>query len=110
MGASVWATTLWILLTMSSLPPGVDGFKVDRTRATHTGAKEADKALDNSLKGKMFYWDVVHPDGSAGHKFMGEIAAQVGPVRVTGLTGGIDCPTSASLLASSGRPGCLCGE
>ena len=73
---------------MLLLPPGVDGFKVDRTRATHTGAKEADKALDNSLKGKMFYWDVVHPDGSAGHKFMGEIAAQVRQERVTGLTGG----------------------
>ena len=55
---------------------GVDGFKVSQTRADQNGHKQSID-LHSQLKGKVFYWDVVHPDGSAGHKFMGEIAAQV---------------------------------
>ena len=49
---------------------------MEKTRADHVGGKQSD-VIDSQLKGKVFYWDVVHPDGSAGHKFMGEIAAQV---------------------------------
>lgn len=26
---------------------------------------------------QVFYWDIVHPDGQSGHKFMGELVAQL---------------------------------
>jgi DNA polymerase alpha subunit B len=48
---------------------------VNRTRADHNGKIQL--AIDDTLKGKVFYWDIIHPDGQTGHKFMGEIAAQV---------------------------------
>jgi hypothetical protein len=54
---------------------GVRGFIVNRTRTSHEG--NIQPALDSQLKGVVFYWDVVHPDGQTGHKVMGEIMAQV---------------------------------
>ncbi|GAX74287.1 hypothetical protein CEUSTIGMA_g1736.t1 [Chlamydomonas eustigma] len=53
---------------------GIPGFIVNRTRADHNGRIQ--QAIDSTLKGNVFYWDIIHPDGQTGHKFMGEIAAQ----------------------------------
>lgn len=32
---------------------------------------------DSELKGKVFYFDIVHPDGNTGHRVMGELGAQL---------------------------------
>jgi len=53
---------------------GVEGFQVHRTRGDHAGRLQP--GVDATLKGKVFYWDIIHPDGMTGHRFMGEIAAQ----------------------------------
>ncbi|KAG1666906.1 hypothetical protein FOA52_005966 [Chlamydomonas sp. UWO 241] len=50
------------------------GFNVTRTRADHAGRFQHE--IDAELKGDVFYWDVIHPDGSSGHRFMGELVAQ----------------------------------
>ncbi len=56
---------------------GVRGFDVSETRGSPPGfLMQWDR--DGELKGKVFYWDIIHPDGQTGHKFMGEISAQVG--------------------------------
>ena len=56
------------------LPPGVPGFQVHRTRADHRGQWQF--PIDEELRDKVFYWDVIHPDGRTGHKAMGELVAQ----------------------------------
>ena len=60
------------------VPPraGVPGFIINVTRANTVGAKREEE-INAKLKGQVFYWDAVHPDGPTGHKFMGEISAQV---------------------------------
>ncbi|KAG2429693.1 hypothetical protein HYH02_013951 [Chlamydomonas schloesseri] len=52
-----------------------EGFSVRRPRADHTGRPQLD--MDASLKGKMFFYDVLHPDGHTGHRVMGELVAQL---------------------------------
>ena len=54
---------------------GAPGFVVNRTRCNHEG--QIQPAIDSQLKGSVFYWDIVHPDGQTGHRFMGELMAQV---------------------------------
>ena len=65
---------------------GVVGFIANQTRASHTGGSHP-REIDAQLAGRVFYWDVVHPDGLTGHKFMGEISAQVREWEAFSLTG-----------------------
>ena len=75
---------LILLLHAESTPiPSDDihaSFVVNRTRSGHDGGLQ--REIDNQLNGSVFFWDIVHPDGMTGHKFMGEIAAQVREQRV----------------------------
>ncbi|KAG2447186.1 hypothetical protein HYH02_007929 [Chlamydomonas schloesseri] len=56
---------------------GADGFAVKRPRADHHGRLQHENFIDAMLKGRAFYFDVVHPDGNTGHRVMGELAAQL---------------------------------
>ena len=49
---------------------------VDLTRSDHSGARRPPEE-DAALKGRVFYWDAIHPDGLTGHKFMAEVVVQV---------------------------------
>ena len=76
-GQTYGPITVMCVLCMWTPPrAGVPGFIINMTRSDSVGAKrEAD--INEQLKGQVFYWDAVHPDGPTGHKFMGEISAQV---------------------------------
>ncbi|KAJ9522489.1 hypothetical protein QJQ45_008221 [Haematococcus lacustris] len=54
----------------------VRGFNVSRTRARDDGGRE-DPALDQQLRGDVFYFDVVHPDGNTGHRAMADLVIQL---------------------------------
>ena len=53
----------------------VEGFQVSRRRSDKHGRLQAE--IDDELKGKVFYYDSVHPDGNTGHRIMGELGAQL---------------------------------
>ncbi|GFH11612.1 uncharacterized protein HaLaN_07142, partial [Haematococcus lacustris] len=55
---------------------GVPGFNVSRTRGDVNGVTEAPE-VDAQLKGNVFYWDVVHPEGHTGHRAMADLAVHL---------------------------------
>ncbi|KAL6752501.1 hypothetical protein V8C86DRAFT_2753172 [Haematococcus lacustris] len=59
-----------------SMAAGVPGFNVSRTRGDVNGATEAPE-IDAQLKGNVFYWDVVHPEGHTGHRAMADLAVHL---------------------------------
>lgn len=71
-------------------------FVVNRTRSGHDGGLQ--KEIDDQLKGSVFYWDIVHPDGMTGHKFMGEISAQVSRSKRRTIEGREGCSEKQGLL------------
>ncbi|KAG1658766.1 hypothetical protein FOA52_001308 [Chlamydomonas sp. UWO 241] len=60
---------LWETFQQDKLP----GFRTHRTRSSMHGSHQPE--LDDQLRGQVFYWDLVHPDGLTGHRFMGEMVA-----------------------------------
>ncbi|KAG2488702.1 hypothetical protein HYH03_012702 [Edaphochlamys debaryana] len=56
---------------------GRPGFQVHRPRAAPGGKRYREPGVDEQLKGKVWFYDVAHPDGNTGHRVMGELAAQL---------------------------------
>ncbi|KAG2488213.1 hypothetical protein HYH03_013207 [Edaphochlamys debaryana] len=80
--------------------------------------------MDRALKGKVFYYDVLHPDGQTGHRVMGELVAQLvldaweqvaaGPVALTAeVAESVNAPLIQPMLPNNFEavtPHCLIGN
>lgn len=53
---------------------GVKGFNVSVTRADKHGVRQPH---DDQLKGDLFYYDIIHPDGWTGHAAMSDLVIQL---------------------------------